>query len=370
MYLEGKAIIANGKGDFSFETIELAEPQDDEVLVEIKAAGICHTDYDSVKYWNQQLIVGHEGAGVVKAVGEQVENVEPGDAVILNWAIPCGKCFQCKLGNQNICEVQSPVTAMGAMNEGHVPLQRTLFNGGGIQRSFNLGTMSTHTIVRQAAVVKMQVDISFSAASIIGCGVMTGYGSVVNVAKVEPGSSLVVLGAGGVGLNVIQGARIAGASKIIAVDINNQKLEMSKSYGATHCILAAPDDKNLRRVADSVKKLTGNGADYAFECTGVPALGAAPLAMIRNGGMAVQVSGIEREIQFDMNLFEWDKLYINPLYGKCRPQVDFPILMDLYQKGKLLLDQMITQTYKPTELALAFEDMLAGKNAKGVILFD
>ena len=193
---------------------------------------------------------------------------------------------------------------------------------------------------------------------------------MLNVAKVTEGSSVVVLGTGGVGLNVIQGARIAKADKIIAVDINEGRLEMSKFYGATHVVKADKNDTGLLKAAEIIKKMTdGRGADFSFECTGIPALGAAPLAMIRNAGTAVQVSGIEEEITIDMNLFEWDKIYINPLYGKCRPAVDFPKLVNFYKDGDLLLDEMITRTYTIDQVPQAFEDMLAGKNAKGVILF-
>jgi S-(hydroxymethyl)glutathione dehydrogenase/alcohol dehydrogenase len=338
------------------------------VLVAIKAAGICHTDYDSLK-WGKQLVLGHEGAGVVVAVGDKVSTVKSGDKVILNWCMPCGTCFQCLEGNQHICENHSPVVHGGSFNAGHVPLERTLYKGEGILRSFNLGTLSTHTMVKEAAVVKISVDIPFASASIIGCGVMTGYGSVVNAAKVKPGSSVVVIGTGGVGLNVIQGARIAGAAKIIAVDVNPSRLAMAKQYGATHTLLASREDQGLLAAAKEIKNMTnGRGADYAFECTAVPALGAAPLAMVRNAGVAVQVSGIEQDLTIDMNLFEWDKIYINPLYGKCRPQIDFPMLLALYEKGDLILDEMVTQTYALDDLHQAFSDMLAGKNAKGVIL--
>ena len=169
---------------------------------------------------------------------------------------------------------------------------------------------------------------------------------------------------------LLQGARISGASKIIAIDINSERLEMAKQFGATHTILADKNDTGLMNAAEEVKKMTGSrGADYAFECTAIPALGAAPLAMIRNAGTAVQVSGIEEEITIDMNLFEWDKIYINPLYGKCRPQIDFPKLVSLYDKGDLMLDEMITRTYPLENLQQAFDDMLAGRNAKGVIVF-
>ena len=366
---EGKAAIADGKGSFSVESYTLDDPTGDEVLVEIKASGVCHTDWDSLT-WGKSIILGHEGAGVVVAVGERITRVAVGDPVVLNWATPCYTCFQCQEGNQHICEVNSPVTSGNKLSGGHARLKSSRYQGTPIERSFGLGTLSTHSLVREAAVVKIGVDIPFSSACIMGCGVMTGFGSVVNAAKVKAGTSVVVLGTGGVGLNVIQGARISGAARIIAIDINPARLEMARYFGATDTLLADRGDEGLLRAAQTVKTMTaGRGADYAFECTAIPALGAAPLAMIRNAGTACQVSGIEQAISIDMNLFEWDKIYINPLYGQCRPDIDFPKLLALYAKGDLLLDEMITKTYPLDRLSEAFEDMHQGKNAKGVIVF-
>jgi len=336
--MKARAAITDGHGKFTIEEIEIQSPKNDEVLVKMKASGLCHTDHDSL-HWGRPVILGHEGAGIVEEVGPDVTSVQKGDKVILNWAIPCGRCFQCQEQNQHICENNSPVVAGdalpdGEVSTGHAHLESSSFNGKGIERSFNIGTLSTHAVVKEQAVVKYKHTIPHSSASIIGCGVMTGYGSAVNTAKVSAGSTVAVIGNGGVGLNVIQGARISGARKIIAVDINENRLKMAKEFGATHTVLAAP------------------------------------LAMIRNAGTAVQVSGIEEEVTIDMQLFEWDKIYINPLYGKCRPQIDFPKLLDLYEKGDLLLDEMVTTTYPFEELEQAFTDMLSGKNAKGVIVFD
>lgn len=367
-----KAALADGNGSFIIDEIEINEPQADEVIVKMKAAGLCHTDYDSLS-WGKPIVMGHEGAGVVFKTGKGVTGIAPGDHVILNWATPCGHCFQCLEGNQHICENNSPVVAGGnGYTPGHADLQGTIWRQHPIERSFNLGTLSEYALVKSSAVVKnSSKQMPFEAACIISCGVMTGYGSVVNAAKVKPGSSVVVLGTGGVGLNVIQGAKISGASTIIAIDINPQRLEMAKQFGATDIILADKADTGLLLAAQQVKNMTsGRGADYAFECTAIPQLGAAPLAMVRNAGTAVQVSGIEQEIQIDMRLFEWDKIYINPLYGKCRPQIDFPIIVDLYEKGSLLLEEMITRTYSLKDLEKAFDDMLNGRNAKGVIVFD
>jgi len=372
--LFAKAAISRPDGKFSIEEIQVNTPEDGEVLVKLMAAGLCHTDYDSLN-WKAPMILGHEGAGIVEAIGENVQSVKPGDKVILNWGMPCGVCFQCTNSNQNICENNSPVISGDqyhgeTMSKGHVPLARTLYKNKGIRRSFNLGTLSTYTVVKEQAVVKYDIEISFAAASIISCGVITGYGSAVNVAKIKPGSSVVVQGTGGVGLNVIQGARIAGADKIIAVDVNPSRLEMAKIFGATHFVKPSKDDIELKEAVKEVFSITdGRGADYAFECTAIPALGAAPLKFIRNAGMAVQVSGIDDTIPFDMKLFQWDKVYLNPLYGKSRPQIDFPILLNLYKNKRLLLDEMVTKTYALEELGNAFEDMHAGNIAKGVIIF-
>ncbi len=363
------AAVADGKGSFSIEAIHVSPPARDEVLVAIKASGLCHTDYDSLS-WGKTMVLGHEGAGIVEAIGEGVEHVKVGDKVILNWAIPCKCCFQCQSGNQNLCETFSPVTGIDP-DLGLAHAGSTMHKGKALKRSFNIGTLSSHSVVRKEAVIPITVDIPFSSACILGCGAMTGYGSVVNAARLSPGSSAVVLGSGGVGLNVIQGARIAGAGKIIAVDVNPLRLEMAKQFGATHLLQADRNDTGLLRAAEQVKVLCGGrGADYSFECTGIPALGAAPLAMVRNAGTAIQVSGIEQPIEIDMNLFEWDKLYLNPLYGKSKPEQDFPKLMELYARGLLMLDEMITRTYTIDKLQAAFDDMLAGRNAKGVILFE
>ena len=366
-----RAAIGNGAGGFSIQTIVVADPMADEVLIKVKAAGLCHTDHDSLN-WGKPIVLGHEGAGIVERVGPEVRNLKPGDKIILNWATPCMTCFQCQEGNQHICESNSPVTAGGnGFTPGHAHLQGTLVNGKTIERSFNIGTISEYTLVKESACVKMDSDLPMTSASIVSCGVMTGYGSVVNTAKLGAGTSAVVLGTGGVGLNVIQGARISGAAKIIAIDINPERLAMAKQFGATDTILADKNDVGLMKASEKVKEMTGGrGADYAFECTAIPALGAAPLAMVRNAGTAIQVSGIEEEITIDMRLFEWDKVYINPLYGGARPQIDFPKLVSLYDKGDLMLDEMITRTYPLDDLQQAFDDMLAGRNAKGVIVFD
>jgi S-(hydroxymethyl)glutathione dehydrogenase / alcohol dehydrogenase len=357
--MKATAAIADGKGSYAIDTIEVDDPAPGEVLIQIKASGVCHTDLKVLPVW-PAMTMGHEGAGIVLKTGAGVTNVKPGDPVLLNWAMPCGHCFSCRNGLRNLCEDQPKIHA-GAIRHNNKPLPA----------AFGLGTMSTATLVPHQAVIKLDVLMPFTSACILGCCVMTGYGSVVNAAKVEAGSSVVVLGAGAVGICCIQAARIAGAAAIVAVDINPAKLQYATQFGATHTILAQKDDDNLAAAAQELKTLFGGrAADYAFECTAVPALGAAPLAFVRNGGTAVQISGIEKTIPFNMELFEWDKIYINPLYGKCEPERDFPKLLKHYAQKQLKLDEMVTGIYPLEKLPQAFADMLAGKNAKAVLKMD
>lgn len=362
------AAIADGKGKFSIEEIEVSSPLAGEVLVEIKAAGICHTDHASLN-WKRPLVMGHEGAGIVREVGEGVTHVRAGDRVILNWAIPCEHCFQCEHGMAVLCEESKPAYVMEP-SRGHAHAQGTTWRGQPVDRSFNIGTLSGLALVQGAAVTRIPDNVSFEAACIVGCGVMTGFGSAVNVAKIAKGSSVVVLGVGGVGLNVIQGARIAGAEKIIAVARKAARLETARQFGATHTIQVQRDDKELRAAAEEVKRLTnGRGADYAFEATSVPELAFAPLLFVRNGGMALQLSGINDPVKVDMQWFMWDKTYITPLYGQCVPGRDFPRIFEHYTNRELLLDELVTRTYPLSQLSEAMDDMLEGRNSKGVILF-
>lgn len=357
--LTARAALTDGQGKYWIDEIGVAPPQAGEIAVDIRAAGVCHTDFDSQR-WGRPLVMGHEGAGVVTSIGAGVCRVQPGDRVLLNWALPCKSCFQCQRGRQALCEQRQ-----------RAPLERTQYRSTAIERSFGIGTMSTRTVVTEAAVTVLPDDISFPAAAIMGCGVMTGYGSVVNIAKVTPGSVVVVIGTGGVGLNAVQGARIAGAGRIIAVDVNPGRLEMARRFGATDVLLADRGDEGLLQAAAQVRALNGGrGADYAFESTAIPSLGAAPLAMVCNGGIAVQMSGIEEKVLIDMTLFEFDKQYVNPLYGGCRPDVDFPRLFSLYSKGDLILDELVTRTYALDDLQQAFDDMHAGINAKGVLVME
>lgn len=353
-----RGVVADGQGNLRVQEFGLAAPQGREVLVRIHASGICHTDLDHAGI-GYPLILGHEGAGIVADIGHDVTACKVGDRVLLNWAIPCLDCFQCKRGARNLCE-QKPTVAVERFTHAGLP----------IKPMFGLGTLAEMALVPEQAIITIPDEVPFPIAAIMGCGVMTGYGSVVNVAEVKKGESVVILGCGGVGLSVLLAAVMSGADPIIAIDVKESKLEKARQLGANTTLLASRTDAGLTDAAAQVKALTGGrGADYAFECTAVPELGVAPLAMVRNGGTAVAVSGIEQTIQANMELFEFDKWYINPLYGACDPVRDFPRLIDLYLSDRLKLDSLLAETYTLDTIPEAFDALRRGDRGKGVLLF-
>ena len=305
-------------------------------------------------------------------MGPEVCHVRVGEAVLLNWAIPCGRCVACGRGDAVLCESSRPAHVM-ERSAGHARAEGTRWRGQPVDRSFNLGTLSSLALVRSAAVTRLPASVPFASACIVGCGVMTGFGSAVNVARVAAGSTVVVVGCGGVGLNVIQGARVCGAGKILAIDVRESGLAQARRFGATETIRAPAlaADPEFDGLAAAVRERNGGrGADYAFEATAVPSLAFAPLRLIRDGGMALQVSGINDPVSVPMPWFMWNKTYVTPLYGGCVPGRDFPRIFELYGRGELLLDELVTREYALDDLAGAMEDMLEGRNAKGVVRFD
>lgn len=346
--------------------ISMEPPRRGEVLVRICASGLCHTDLRLMD-GPHPYVLGHEGAGVIERAGDGVE-LQVGTPVVLNWAMPCGTCFQCSIGALHRCERRSPVLALGDWEGPPAPLNERRQP---IPRAFGLGTMSTRTVVPESAVWPLPPGIPFPSAAILGCGVMTGVGSVLNVARVAAGDRVAVIGCGGVGLSAIQAARLAGASLVVGVDRLPDRCALAEQLGATTSIRPDDDDADLVGVARTIRELTsGRGVDHAFECTGVARLATAPLRMIRHGGTAVQISGFDQPVTIDLSLFMFDKVYVNPLYGHCVPARDFPRLLDLYRQGVLRLDDMVTRIYTVDEVQLAFDDLRAGRNAKGVLILE
>ena len=357
------AVVSEG-GVRTLCELHVVPPGPGEVGVRIEASGLCHTDLVIGEH-PAPLVLGHEGAGVVSEIGDNVTLV-PGQHVLLNWSMPCAVCFQCTSGAEHLCERQSPVVAL---QEWDGPPPPTMPDGTSVRRGFGLGTLATYTVVPEAAVVAIDSSVPFPSAAILGCGVMTGVGSVLNAARVHRGGHVVVIGCGAVGLSVVQGARIAGARSIVAIDPIPQRREFARRFGATHTLAPSPSDDDLAEVARSVHELMGGrGADYAFECTGVARLAMAPLRMIRHGGTAVQVSGFSDTVPVDLGLFMFDKRYLNPLYGQCSPSRDLPELLRMYRSRELMLDEMVTATYPLAEFGLAFDDLEAGRNAKTVVV--
>jgi S-(hydroxymethyl)glutathione dehydrogenase/alcohol dehydrogenase len=364
--VHGGAIIAKGTGHFSLEITAVDPPAAGEVRVAMAAAGVCHTDHASLR-WAGPFVMGHEGAGHVEAIGAGVTGLEIGQPVLLNWAIPCGHCFQCGHGAPALCE-RTHELDVPKLGNSRAHAGATRWHGQPVDRSFHLGTFAQYTLVRAEAVTPLPPDLPLDLACILGCAVMTGVGSAINVAAVAPGDTVAVLGCGGVGLNVIQGARIAGARGIIAIDRVLTRLQRACELGATHALLPHDgDDGHAQLIADVHALTDGHGVDHAFEATGVPALAFLPLRLARNGGNALQVSGAYGPATLELTDLFWNKRYLAPLYGGCVPARDFPRLFEWIAQGKLELAALISHRYPLEALDRAFDDMLQGRSSKGVL---
>ncbi len=360
-----KALIAQAIDKYSVEEVTLDPPKAGEVLVKMAATGVCHSDLSVINGTLPlplPMVLGHEGAGVVDQVGEGVTNVQPGDHVVLSFQPVCGSCFFCLRNERHLCNSGPPT---GRMLDGTARVRQ---DGNELGVMQFLGCMAEYSVVPAISVVSIDKEIPLRSAALVGCGVTTGVGAVINTARVEPGSSVVVIGCGGVGLSIIQGASIAGAKRIIGVDLADNKLEMAKHFGATHAVNARGDPLG------EVKALTGGiGADYAFEAIGLSATILQAYAMTRRGGTAVIVGAgkLTDMVSFPaLMLFAESKTIKGCYYGSVNPQVDFPKLLELYQRGRLDLDGMVTNTYKIEDGLQAFADLEKGINARGVIVYD
>jgi S-(hydroxymethyl)glutathione dehydrogenase/alcohol dehydrogenase len=350
------------------EDIELDPPKSGEVMVKLAASGVCHSDLAVANGSQRHLlpeVLGHEGAGVVVEVGQGVSAVKPGDRVMLSFVPACGRCSYCTTGRPNLCATHfgSP---RGTLLDGTCRFHK------GEQRCHHmsrLGTMTEYTVVQADALIPATEGVPLDKAALIGCAVTTGVGAVVHTAKVEPGGWVAVIGAGGVGLNVVLGAALVGAEKIIAVDVVQRKLEFAKQFGATHTVDASTEDP-----VEAVKSLTnGEGVHYAFEAIGNPRTIEQAFYMLRMGGAAV-VIGIahpDAKISIPAALFPYgERRLVGSFYGSAQMRVDMPRLLNLYRAGKLKLDELATKTYSIDQVNEAFDDMKAGLNIRGVILFD
>ncbi len=352
---------------FTIETLDLEPPRAGEVLVKVAAAGVCHSDWHLMTGATRHatpVVPGHEGAGIVVAVGPGVAPFKPGDHVALSWAPSCGRCFYCLNDRPSLCETYVGPIWEGVMMDGTTRLS---LNGQPVYHFSALACFADHAVVPQECCVPMPRDVPLTVAALIGCAVTTGEGAALNTARIRPGSSVAVFGAGGVGLSVIMGAKLAGASRIIAVDKAEGKLDIARGFGATDAVMAGP------RAVDAIKGLTaGRGADYVFEAIGIPAVQEQGLEATRKGGTLVLV-GIS-PMGSGTNLpgaiiARQEKTITGSYYGTANPARDFPLIAELYQRGLLDLQRLISREYPLAQINEAYAAMLGGETARGVIVF-
>jgi S-(hydroxymethyl)glutathione dehydrogenase/alcohol dehydrogenase len=354
------------------EDIEIDPPKEGEVLIKLTASGMCHSD-DHVNTGDIPLdwgpiIGGHEGAGVIEAIGPNVRDLQPGDHVITTFLPSCGHCRFCVSGTSNLCGTSAGVLAGTAPDGTH---RIHLSDGTPVGPFSYLGTFSPYCCAPALSVMKIDPSIPLQSAALIGCGVPTGWGSAVYAAETQIGDTVVVIGTGGVGMNAVQGARHAGAEQIVAVEPVEWKREKAREFGATH--VAA----NLEEALDLVMEIThGVGSDRAIITVGVGygnLLNPAQM-LVRKGGTLVFTSAaplMQRDVEFDLYTFAMsNKRLQGTLYGSVNPRVDVPRLLGLYRSGQLKLDELITRTYTLDEINQGWTDLEEGRNLRGVLVFD
>lgn len=344
-------------------SVDIAPPQAGEVLVSIKATGVCHSDLSIMQGklpYPVPCVLGHEGAGVVEEIGPGVTSVSPGDHVVVMWTPMCGRCFYCLRGQRQLCDAGA---ALGLMDDG---TSRLSMGGQLVFHGVNAATFAEQTILREYAVVKIPSDVPFEVAAVVGCGVLTGVGAAIHTANVQPGDIVAVIGCGGVGINVIQGASLAGAQKVIAIDTMQGKLDMAQRFGATHLVDASSKDAGT-----AVQELSeGRGADVAFEVVGNTTLERQAFEMTRRGGKTVFVGvpALGDEVSLpSLFLTLGEKKVLGCYYGSCDPQRDIPKILNLWKAGRLDLEGLVSQTVPLDSVNNAFEDMEAGKVIRTVL---
>jgi S-(hydroxymethyl)glutathione dehydrogenase/alcohol dehydrogenase len=349
----------------SVETAQLDAPGSGEVLVELKAAGVCHSDLHPARGdWPAKvpLVLGHEGAGIVREVGPSVTSLKPGDHVVMCWAPACGVCAPCLEGRAVLCDRVEKVSFRNKLPSG---ASRLHARGQDVAPFLGTACFSDFVVVPEAAAIAVAPDVPFDALATIGCAVITGVGAVTNAGRVPRGAKVAVIGAGGVGLNVVQGAAISGCERIAAIDLRPRPLEIAKQFGATDTIDAATD------VAAAVRGLTaGRGADFVFDTVGSPATLTLAFACTRKGG-AVVLTGLSRmDAQASFPMFPFvmqEKRLLGSVYGSGQPARDIPRLVSLYQEGKLKLGELVSRTYALDGVNEAMTALAASDGARGVI---
>jgi S-(hydroxymethyl)glutathione dehydrogenase / alcohol dehydrogenase len=366
-----KAAVAFGAGEpLKIETVELDGPKDGEVLVEIGATGVCHTDEFTLSGADPEglfpSVLGHEGAGVVVEVGPGVTSVGEGDHVIPLYTPECRQCKSCLSRKTNLCTAIRSTQGQGFMPDG---TSRLSLNGETLYHYMGTSTFATHAVLPEIAVAKIREDAPFDKVCYIGCGVTTGIGAVIYTAGVELGANVVVFGLGGIGLNVVQGAKMVGADKIVGVDINPSKKELAERFGMTHFVNPEEVEGDL---VPYLVDLTGGGADYSFECIGnVNVMRQALECAHRGWGVSViiGVAGSGQEISTRPFQLVTGRVWKGSAFGGARGRTDVPKIVDWYMEGKINIDDLITHTMPLEEINDAFDLMHRGESIRSVVKF-
>ena len=368
--MDTQAAVSFAAGErLSIETVQLDGPRAGEVMLEIKATGICHTDAYTLSGADPEglfpSVMGHEGAGLVVEVGEGVSSVAPGDHVIPLYTPECRQCKFCLSGKTNLCGAIRATQGQGLMPDGS---SRFSLNGETLFHYMGTSTFSNHTVLPEIAVAKIRPDAPFDKVCYIGCGVTTGLGAVINTAKVEPGAKVAVFGLGGIGLNVIQGARLVGAERIIGLDLNPAKRPLAEKFGMTDFI-------NPQEVSDPVAAvidLTDGGVDYSFECIGNVEVMRQALECCHKGwgeSIIIGVAGAGQEISTRPFQLVTGRVWRGTAFGGAKGRTDVPGIVDWYMEGKINIDDLITHSMPLKEINTAFDLMHAGESIRSVVVF-
>ena len=369
--METRAAVAHEAGKpLTIETVSLAGPKSGEVLVEIRATGVCHTDEFTLSGADPEglfpAILGHEGAGVVVEVGAGVTSVKPGDHVIPLYTPECRQCEYCLSGKTNLCQAIRETQGRGVMPDG---TSRFSIGEDPLYHYMGTSTFSNHTVLPEIAVAKVREDAPFDKICYIGCGVTTGIGAVINTAKVEPGANCVVFGLGGIGLNVIQGLRLVGADVIAGVDLNPAKRPLAERFGMTHFVNPKEVEGDL---VPYLVDLTGGGADYTFECIGNVDVMRQALECCHKGwgeSIIIGVAGAGQEIATRPFQLVTGRVWRGTAFGGAKGRTEVPKIVDWYMDGKINIDDLITHTLPLEDINKAFDLMHAGESIRSVVRF-
>jgi S-(hydroxymethyl)glutathione dehydrogenase / alcohol dehydrogenase len=368
--MKTKAAVAWKAGQpLTIETVDLDGPRDGEVLVEVKATGICHTDYYTLSGADSEgifpSILGHEGAGVVVDVGPNVTSLKKGDHVIPLYTPECRRCKFCLSRKTNLCQLIRGTQGKGLMPDGS---SRFSLDGKPIFHYMGTSTFSNYIVAPEISMAKIREDAPFDKVCYIGCGVTTGIGAVIFTAKVEPGANVAVFGLGGIGLNVIQGAKMVGADKIIGIDINPARQDIARRFGMTHFM----NPKDTDNVVDAIVQLTDGGADYSFECIGNTQVMRQALECTHKGwGQSVIIGVAEAGAEISTRPFQLvtGRQWKGTAFGGARGRTDVPRIVDWYMDGKINIDDLITHTMPLEKINEGFDLMKRGESIRGVVLY-